>query len=264
MPKISNGDVRLHYALSGREGGELLVLSTSIGSNMLMWDKPRARLESLYRVLRYDTRGHGASAVPPGPYTLDQLGHDVLQLLDEVGVERVNFCGLSMGGLIGMWLGLHAPHRLNRLILCNTAARVGSKEMWDERIAFVRQSGMEALAVLSLARWFTDSYRQTHPEEMDRIQRMIASNSPDGYCACCAALRDADLRASIPAIHVPTLVIAGTHDPATPPSEGRAIASALPGAQYVELDSSHLSAWERSDEFAHAVLTFLAGERRNG
>lgn len=265
MPVLSRGDVRIHYALSGRDGGDLLVLSNSLGSSLSMWDKVIAKLQSEYRVLRYDTRGHGGSSVPPGAYIADALGQDVLCLLDEIGAHRVHFCGLSLGGLVGMWLALHAPQRLSRLILANTSARIGSREMWDDRVAFVRQFGMKALAAATPARWFTAQYRETHADEMMQIEAMIASISPDGYCACCAALRDADLRQSVTAIDIPTLVIAGAHDPATPASDGRALAAAIPHARYCELDSSHLSAWESSDAFAGAVLTFLAqGARSNG
>jgi len=264
MPAISDGDVRIHYVLSGREDGDVLVMSNSLGSSLRMWDKVLTRLESRYRILRYDTRGHGASTVAPEAYTLDQLGQDVLNLLDAIGAESVSFCGLSLGGMTGMWLGLRAPHRLNHLILANTAARIGTSEMWDERIDLVRQSGIETLAVATLSRWFTPPYRESHPDEMDQIQHMIASTTPEGYCACCAVLRETDLRARISSIAVPTLIIAGTHDPATPPSDGRSVAAAIPGAKYTELDASHLSAWERADDFADAVQQFLGqGVRRN-
>ena len=265
MPATSNGNPHLHYALSGRAGADLLVLSNSLGSSLAMWNKVLAPFEAEFRVLRYDMRGHGASSVPPGPYTLDELGQDVLRLLDEIGAQRVSFCGLSLGGLVGMWLGVHQPNRLKCLILANTGARIGSVEMWNDRIAFVRESGMDALAAATLARWFTPHFREAHPSEMQEVERMIASTSLDGYCACCAVLREADLRPSLRSIKVPALVIAGGHDPATPPSDGRAIVAALPDAQYIEFDSSHLSAWERPDQFAGAVLAFLAkGGRRNG
>lgn len=258
MPVISRRDGSIYYALSGREDGDLLVLSNSLGSNLSMWNKVLAPLEAENRVLRYDTRGHGGSSISPSPFTLDDLGRDVLSLLNEIGARSVNFCGLSLGGLIGMWLGMHAPQRLNRLILANTAARIGSPEMWDERVTAVRRSGMEALAASTPARWFTANYRETHIAEMKQIEAMIASTSPDGYLACCAVLRDSDLRPSISSIAIPSLVIGGAHDSATPPSEGRALTAILPHAQYVELDSSHLSAWERPDEFGNAVLSFLA------
>jgi 3-oxoadipate enol-lactonase len=265
MPSIDVDDLRIHYALSGREEGDVVVLSNSLGSSLRMWDKVLPALEAGYRVLRYDTRGHGASSVPPGPYTLDQLGHDALHLLDGIGLERVNFCGLSMGGQVGMWLALHAPQRIGRMVLANTAARIGSLAMWDERIAAVRATGMEALGEASLGRWFTADFREKHPAEMAPIKQMIASTSADGYCACCAALRDSDLRAAIASIRIPCLVIAGKHDPATPPSDGRALASAIRGAKFIELESSHLSAWERAGEFGSAVRAFYDdGGRRNG
>jgi 3-oxoadipate enol-lactonase len=265
MPAISHGEVRIHYALSGREDRDLLVLANSLGSSKTMWNNVLYALEAEYRVLRYDMPGHGASSVPPGPCTVNQLGRDVLLLLDALGAERVNFCGLSLGGLVGIWLAIYAPQRLNRLVLANTAARVGTPATWDDRIAAVRHSGMQPLATATLERWFTPQYRDSHVAEMEQIRAMIASTSPDGYCACCAVLRDADLRAGVSAIRTPSLVIACTHDPATPPSDGRALASEISGAAYVELDASHLSAWERADEFADAALTFLAdGGSHNG
>jgi 3-oxoadipate enol-lactonase len=264
MPITDNGEVRIYYELSG-SGAELLVLSNSLGSSLRMWDKVVPALEAHHRVLRYDTRGHGASNVPTPPYTLDQLGSDVLFLLDHVGADRVNFCGLSLGGLTGQWLGIHAPQRLGRLVLANTAARIGTHEMWDQRIATAKGAGMEALAPAIVERWFTLQYRERHPLEMEIIRGMIGSIDPDGYAGCCGVLRAADLRGEIASIAAPCLVITGKHDPATPASDGRALSAALRDAQYVELDSSHLSAWEVADEFADAVLAFLPmGEHRHG
>lgn len=260
MPATETDGVRIHYCLSGHEDGELLVLSNSLGSSLQMWDKVLALLETRYRLLRYDARGHGTSSVPRGPYTLDQLGCDVLNLMNEIGAERVNFCGLSLGGMTGMWLALHEPQRVNRLILANTASRIGTPEIWENRIATVRASGMDSLAVQTIGRWFTSQYQESHQDEMKQIATMIATTNLEGYCSSCAILRDADLSAQISSISVPTLVIAATHDPATPPSEGRAVAAAVRGAQYTELDASHLSAWERADEFANAVFQFLAKE----
>jgi 3-oxoadipate enol-lactonase len=265
MPTIENGEVRIHYELSGNEDGELLMFGNSLGSNLRMWDKVIPQLEAKHRILRYDMRGHGASSIPPAPYTLDQLGRDALLLLDYLHIDRLNFCGLSLGGMVAMWLGIHAPQRVNRLILANTAARIGSHEMWDARIAAVTRDGMQALSVLTLDRWFTPQYREQHGNEMIFIRDMIASTDPKGYLACCGVLREADLRSAIPVIQAPCLVITGKHDPATPPSEGRALIAALPHAKYLELDSSHLSAWERADEFAGAVIAFLdKGGRGHG
>jgi len=263
MPTIDRDDHHIHYELSGTGNGELLVLSNSLGSSLRMWDKVMPALEANHRMLRYDTRGHGASGVSAPPYTLDQLGGDLLFLLDHLGVDHVSFCGLSLGGLTGQWLGIHAPERVARLVLANTAARIGTAEMWDQRIATAKGAGMDALAPAILERWFTQSYRDRYPDEMAFIRGMIAATDPEGYIGCCKALRGADLRGEIGSIQTPCLVITGTHDPATHAHDGRALAAALPNSQYVELDTSHLSAWERSEEFAHAVLAFLETEEQH-
>jgi 3-oxoadipate enol-lactonase len=265
MPTVNHGDVRLHYELNGPENGEFLVLANSLGSNLHMWDKVLPAFENAHRVLRFDTRGHGESSAPAGPYTLDQLGQDALFLLDHLHVDRVAFCGLSLGGLVAQWLGIRAPQRVHHLVMANTGARIGTTEMWNERIALVEKNGLEDLASATLGRWFTSSYRERHAEEMKTIRQMIASTDPGGYSACCGVLREADLRPHIGSVQAPCLVIAGTHDPATPPSGSQALCSGLRQSHYVELDASHLSAWERADEFARAVLAFLhTGGRRDG
>ena len=241
------------------------MLVNSLGSNLHMWDKVLPAFESRYRVLRFDMRGHGESGVSPEPFTIEQLGRDVLRLLDEVKADRASVCGLSLGGLVALWLGIHAPERLHRLIFANTAARIGSQEMWEQRIGTVQDTGMSPLAAATLERWFTPAYRARHPEEMEQIRQMIAATDPRGYTACCAVLRDADLRAQIGAIKAASLVITGTHDPATPPSDGRALHAAIRKSRYVELNASHLSAWECADEFAGAVVQHLAaGEEIDG
>ena len=265
MPTTESGGVRLHYEVSGNPRGAVLVLANSLGSNLHMWDKVLPAFESRYKVLRFDMRGHGESGVSPQPFTIEQLGRDVLQLLDEVKVDRASVCGLSLGGVVALWLGIHAPARFERLVFANTAARIGNQEMWEQRIATVANTGMSPQAVATLERWFTPTYRARHPEEMEQIRAMIAATDPGGYLACCAVLRDADLRAEIGAIEAASLVITGTHDPATPPSDGRAIDAALRKSRYLEFKSSHLSAWECADEFAAAVVQHLAaGEGTDG
>ncbi|HEY3628189.1 MAG TPA: 3-oxoadipate enol-lactonase [Terracidiphilus sp.] len=262
MPVADNGSVRIHYQTGGIAGRDVLVLSNSLGSNLHMWDKVLPRLESTCQIVRYDTRGHGLSSVPSGPYTLDQMGSDLLFLLDLLGLQRVNLCGLSLGGMVGMWMGLHAPQRIRRLIFANTGARILTPELWDQRIETVHNIGMASLATATLERWFTPHYRKQHPEEMQTISRMIAQTHLDGYTGCCGVLRDTDLRADIHAITAPALVISGTHDPATPPSDGRALCAAVSHSRYVELDASHLSAWECAKEFADAAIAFLGTEER--
>lgn len=261
MPTAEKGDLRIHYELTGLGEGPVLMLAHAIGSNLRMWEKVLPSFEKSYRVLRYDMRGHGESSVPPPPYSIEQLGGDALFLLDSLGIDRVSLCGLSLGGLVAMWIGIHSPQRLSKIVLANTAARIGTCEGWEERIKTVHASGMEPVALASPARWFTRAYREQNPEEMDWMRTMIAGTDPAGYAGCCAALRDTDLRGRLGAIQTPCLVIAGAHDPSTTASEGRTIQSALQDGKYVELDASHFSAWERAKEFAGAVHAFLGGSR---
>jgi len=257
MPTLETGDVRLHYERSGAVNDPVLVLANSLGSNLHMWDKVLPSLERNLQILRYDTRGHGKSSVPPPPYSIEQLGSDLLLLMDHLSIDRAHLCGLSLGGLVSMWLGIYSPERFERLIFANTAARIGTRDGWEQRIAMVQSSGMDGLALQTVERWITPAYREQHPAEMETIRQMLAATNPTGYCGCCAALRDTDLRGEISAIEAPCMVITGTHDPATPPSDGRAIHSALRDSSFVEFDSAHLSAWEKAEEFAGAVLAFL-------
>jgi 3-oxoadipate enol-lactonase len=259
MPIAEAAEALLHYELSGNEQGEVLVLVNSLGSNLHMWDNVAHYLERSFRVVRFDTRGHGGSSVPLGPYSIEQLGREVLFLLDILGMDRVNVCGLSLGGMVAMWLGIHAPGRVLRLVMANTGARIGTPEMWEQRIATVQRSGMEELPETTLTRWFTPAYRKNHSDEMERIRTMIASTHHAGYSACCGVLRDSDLSAEISQIAAPCLVITGTHDPATPPNVGLALHEALRNSKYLELDASHLSAWEQAAEFGAVVVAFLQG-----
>lgn len=258
MSATETQGVRLHYELSGTEDGSVLVFANSLGSSLRMWDKVRVAVERRYRVLRYDYRGHGKSSAPPRPYTIEQLGDDLLALLDHLEIDRVHLCGLSLGGLVATWMGIHAPRRVDRIIAANTSARIGTRQGWEQRMAMVKRLGMDGLASLTLERWFTTSYRERHPEEMESVRQMISATSVEGYVGCCEVLRDTDLRGDTAAIEAPCLVISGTHDPATPPVDGLALHSALRHSSYVELDASHLSAWEQPEGFAEAVLRFLA------
>jgi 3-oxoadipate enol-lactonase len=258
MPFIEIGDFRAHYALSGPVEAPALVLSNSLGTNFSMWDPDLPAFEKHLRILRYDTRGHGQSSVTPGPYRIEQLGRDVLHILDRLSLERVHFCGLSLGGMTGMWLGINAPERLQKLILCNTAARIGTAETWNGRIEAVRKSGMKSVAPAIVERWFTPAFRAAAPETIAQTQRMIETSRPEGYAACCAAIRDMDQREAISSINVPTLVIAGAQDPATPPADGQFLAGKIRGARYVELPTAHLSNVEAAAQFSSEVLRFLA------
>ena len=259
MGPIQEGE--LNYRLDGPQGAPVLVLSNSLGTDLGMWDAQIPAFTEHFQVLRYDTRGHGQSLVSEGPYSIEQLGRDVLALLDALHIERAHFCGLSMGGLIGQWLGIHAGERLNKLVVCNTAAKIGEPSVWNPRIEMVLRDGPAAMAGLrdaSIARWFTADYAQAHPEQVKRITDMLAATSPQGYAANCAAVRDADRRDPLGAIKVPTLVIAGTEDAVTPPSGSHFIQEQVAGAQYAEFHAAHLSNVQAGDAFSQRVLAFLS------
>jgi 3-oxoadipate enol-lactonase len=258
MPFAQTEDLRVHYALTGTIRAPLLILSNSLGTTYSMWDPQLAALERKFRILRYNTRGQGQTAVTPGPYTIEQLGSDVVHLMDALDLEQAHFCGLSMSGMIGMWLALNAPARLQKLVLCNTAAQIGTAQGWNARIESVRQGGMKAVAQAVIDRWLTPEFRERSPQAAATALRMLENAPPEGYVGCCAAVRDADFRSGIGAIRVPTLVIAGSKDHATPPAEGRLLADHIAGAQYAELDSSHLSNLEAPEEFTNRVIQFLS------
>jgi 3-oxoadipate enol-lactonase len=257
MSYIDNNGARFYYELEGREDAPVLVLSNSLGTTLDMWAPQMPALLQHFRVLRHDARGHGRTDVTPGPYTIAQLGADVLALMDQLGIARAHFCGLSMGGMIGMWLGTHHAGRLDRLVLCNTAAKIGSPDTWNPRIAKVEAEGMASVADTVLERWFTAGFRQRAPQQVAVVRDMLLNTAPAGYSANCAAVRDMDQRAEVASITVPTLVIAGTHDGSTPAADGRGVADAIPGARFVELDAAHLSNWEQSEQFTQALVGFL-------
>jgi 3-oxoadipate enol-lactonase len=247
----------IHYAFSGPEDAPVLLLSHSLGTNFTMWDAQLPQLTTSFRVLRYDTRGHGQSEVSRGPYDFDKLGRDVLGLADELGIGKFSFCGLSMGGVTGMWLGINASYRLHKLVLCSTAAKIGNADTWNARIEAVRKGGMKAVAAATMERWFTAGFREREPQTVERIRKMVESTDPEGFIACCEALREADFRESIKQIRTPTLVISGTHDPGTPPTEGKFIAKQIQGAHYAELDAAHLCNIEEREAFTKELSKFL-------
>jgi 3-oxoadipate enol-lactonase len=259
MPFVEADGAQLYYQLEGHENAPVLLLSNSLGTALEMWDPQVRAFTMRYRLLRYDSRGHGRSEVAPGPYTIERLGRDALALLDALGLQRVAFCGLSKGGMVGQWLGANAPDRVEKLVLCNTSAHIGSPEVWNQRIETVQAMGMGAIVPGVIDRWFTQPFRESAPEEVAKVRAMLESTDPEGYVACCAAVRDMDLRGAIRGIRVPTLVIAGYHDVPTPPEHARLIAESIPGAQMVTLDAAHLSNVEAQADFTKAVLDFLGG-----
>ena len=248
---------RLSFSVAGPKKAPPLLLLNALGTTSALWTEQFAPLSRGLRVIRCDTRGHGDSAAPPGDYTLDRLGHDALAVLDAAAATRAHVCGVSLGGLTALWLARHAPERVDHIVCANTGARVGTRELWRQRIQAAREQGMAALAGLTMQRWFTERFRQSAPATVDRFRSMISACSVAGYTGCCAALRDADLRDEIHRIDTPTLVVTGTHDQATPPSLGDGIRTAVAGARAVELDAAHLANVEQPGAFNAAVIEFL-------
>jgi 3-oxoadipate enol-lactonase len=260
MPTINAEGCPLHVEVEGPESAPVLMLSNSLGTNLHMWDDQRDAFTRHFRLVRYDRRGHGKSGVPRGPYPMDRLGKDAVAIMDGLGIRRVNWCGLSMGGMVGMWLGANAPERIEKLILSNTSPYLGAaRDLWDERIRTARSAGMPALVEGILERWFTPGFRQNHPEAMERMRAMVLATPPEGYAACCEGIRDMDQRASLPNIAAPTLIIAGRHDPATTVEVAQSMQTRIAGAKLAIVDASHISNVERPKEYADTVLRFLLG-----
>lgn len=258
MPQMTLDDASIHYRLDGRDTAPVLVLSNSLGTTLDMWEPQLEAFSAHFRVLRYDTRGHGESTSGPGPYSIAQLGGDLVQLLDHLGIGRAHLCGLSMGGITAMWVALHHPDRVDRLVLSNTAAWIGPASNWTDRVERVRQEGMAAIVPAVVSRWLTPGYAAGRPEQVRALQAMVRATPAAGYIANCIAVRDNDLRAEVAGIKAPALVIAGSGDMPTPPADGRFLANSIPDCRYVELDAAHLSNQEQPDAFNAAVLEFLA------
>lgn len=247
--------------LQGPEGAPVLAFSNSLGTTLEMWDTQARSFADHYRVLRYDTRGHGGSVASPGPYSLAQLGGDVLAILDALHIKQAHFCGISMGGLTGLWLGVHAGPRLRSVTVANSAAKIGTEAAWNERAAQVRANGaagMRALADSSPGRWFTAGFVAAQPATVQAAQGWIAGINPEGYASCCEALARGDLRESIATIATPTLLIAGSADPVTTVADADAMRAAIAGAQLSVVPASHLSNLEAPQAFDLALAGFLA------
>ncbi|MEO8509572.1 MAG: 3-oxoadipate enol-lactonase [Betaproteobacteria bacterium] len=258
MPIADLANTRLHYRLDGPATARVLMLSNSLGTDLGMWEPQMPALTRDFRVLRYDTRGHGLSAVAVGPYSIEDLGRDAVALLDHLALDRVDFCGLSLGGMTGMWLGIHAPQRVRRLVLANTAARIVPPDLWNARIERVNAGGMAAISDAVLARWFSAEFIAREPATLAAMKAMMERVPPEGYVACCAAVRDMDQRGEVAGIAAPTLVIVGKDDAATPPAEGEFLAAEIAGARIVRLPAAHLSNVELAPAFTAALSSFLS------
>lgn len=259
MARMEIDGIGFEVVVEGPPSAPALLLSNSLSSNLHMWDAQAQAFARRFRVVRYDQRGHGGTAAPDGPFSIARLAQDAVDTLDALGIAKAHFCGLSMGGMTGMRLLTHHRSRIDRAVLANTAAHMGPPDLWNARIAAARRGGMGAVADATVARWFTQSFREREPATVEHVRGMILSTPVAGYAACCGAIRDMDQRDAIRAIDAPVLVIVGAHDPATTPVAGEAIHAAIRGSRLVSLDAAHLSNIEKPEAFTDAVIDFLEG-----
>jgi 3-oxoadipate enol-lactonase len=251
------GGVDIFYQVDGNSNNPPLIFSNSLGTDHSMWDVQIPSLLDHFYVIRYDTRGHGRSSSPKGPYSIELLANDVLNLLDFLGIAKASFCGISMGGVIGQWLGVNAPDRLNKLILANTAAKVGTSTAWNERATLVRKEGLSLIAESAPARWFTAGFYAASPSVVNSLVTKLKNESAEGYASCCEALANEDLTKAISKIKSKTLIIVGIHDPVTTILDGQFMQHLINESTITELPASHISNIEAENEFNAALIQFL-------
>jgi len=256
--------VRLHFEMEGPAAAPAILFVHSLGADGRLWASQARALAGRFRVITYDARGHGRSDAPEGPYTLERLGRDALAVLDAAGAASASICGISIGGAVAQWLGANAPERVERLVLANTAAVFGSPDIWRQRAMAAEADGMSVLLSSTLERWFTSEWRSRFPDALEQIAATFLATSVTGYVGSCEALAEIDLRAALPGIAAPTLVVAGAFDAATPPQAGRALAEAIPAADFVLLNAAHMAPVELPEVFLARVEAFLASPRSAG
>lgn len=247
----------LNYVFDDFKKEQTIVFSNSLGTDLRMWDKQVELLGQEFNILRYDTRGQGKSEVIEGEYSIEMLGNDVLNLLDCLKIEKVNFCGLSIGGLTGQWLGIHAPERLNKLILCNTAVKIGNAEGWNTRIEIVQKNGLDSIVSGTQERWFTSEFVTENKDEVDAVLAMFVQTQLAGYISCCAAVRDADFTDEVSKIPVPTLIISGTEDLVTTIKDGDFLMEKIPNSILAAFKTAHISNIEKADDFTKLLIEFI-------
>jgi 3-oxoadipate enol-lactonase len=251
--------VEAEYTLEGPDDAPVVVFSNSLGTTGVMWDAQAAALSERFRVLRYNARGHGGTPAPPGPYAIGDLAGDLLELLDRLELESVSFCGLSIGGMTGMWLGAHAPERIDRLAICCTGLQLPTAEMWTERAALVRREGMGAVVDATIERWFTPGFPERSPEVVARIRESFLTTDPEGYAGCCEALAEFDMRGRLGGVGAPTLVIAGEDDPVGTPERAAAIGDEIEDSRVVVLpEARHLAAVEQAGAVTRELEQLLS------
>ncbi|MCI0601145.1 MAG: alpha/beta fold hydrolase [Beijerinckiaceae bacterium] len=257
MTGIIVGGEEFNILIEGGEDKPVVMLSNPLATNLHFWDPQIPALLEHFRVLRYDSRGHGETMADHGPYAIEQLGRDALAIADALGIEKVHWVGLSMGSVVGLWLLVHAQERIDRAVLAGAAAQMPGPEMWNSRIQSARESGMDAAAAAAAERWFTKGFRDTETAKVERVLAMVRATPVHGFAAACAALRDADLREAIRGITSTVLVIAGRHDLSTPPGMGALVASSIKCARFITLEAPHLSSVEDEANFNKAAVDFL-------
>ena len=257
MPTFTSNQASINYQTFGDHTKPALIFSNSLGTQFSMWQPQLDALKKDFYMICYDTRGHGASSAPLGPYSIDQLGQDVVNLLDHLNVEKAAFCGISMGGLTGQWLAIHRPERFNQVVVCNTAAKIGQEQAWNDRAALVREQGLQPIASTAASRWFTEPFIQSNATVVNNLQNDLAAGSAEGYASCCEALAKADVREQLKDITVPVLVVAGQQDPVTTVVDGQFMVERIANSQLFEINASHISNVELPNEFNQAVKQFI-------
>ncbi|MDM1286368.1 3-oxoadipate enol-lactonase [Acinetobacter indicus] len=257
MPTFTSQDAEINYQTFGDATKPALVFSNSLGTNFKMWQPQIDHFQQDFFVICYDTRGHGASSAPQGPYTLDQLGQDVVNLLDHLNIEKAAFCGISMGGLTGQWLAINKPERFSHVVVCNTAAKIGQEQAWQDRAALVREQGLTPIASTAAGRWFTEPFIQSNAATVTTLSNDLGAGSPEGYASCCEALAKADVREQLKDIQVPVLIVAGQQDPVTTVADGEFMQQRIANAELFEINASHISNIEQPEAFNQAVQAFI-------
>ncbi|WP_127090741.1 3-oxoadipate enol-lactonase [Aquabacter cavernae] len=257
MSVLTFSGERFRVAIEGPEAAPPLVLAHSLGTRLELWDPIVPRLARRFRVIRYDARGHGQSTAPDAVYSMGDLGRDLLNILDALNLPSAHLCGLSLGGMVGQWMALNAPHRLKRVVIANSTAHAGPPRLWEGRIRHIRKVGLDAVADAVIESWFTPEFRAADPAAVARVRGMITDTPASGYMGTSCAMRDMDFREDLKRVKVPAMVIIGARDRSTPPAWGDLVAAHLPGARREELDCAHMSVVEMPDAFAGLVEDFL-------
>ena len=257
MPTFTSNDAEINYQTFGDSAKPALIFSNSLGTKFSMWQPQINFFKKEYFIICYDTRGHGASTAPQGPYSIEQLGTDVVNLLDHLNIAKANFCGISMGGITGQWLAIHHPERFNHVVVCNTAAKIGQEQAWHERAALVREQGLKSIAETAASRWFTEPFIRSNTAIVESLSNDLGAGSPEGYASCCEALAKADVREQLKNISVPTLVVAGQKDPVTTVADAQYIINNVRTSSLFEINASHISNLEQPKAFNQAIQSFL-------